>query len=181
MDKTQSKFLTILQLMDNCRNKLYATYNLFVSKFEEAKISRAELHEIYEKLLEYRDEVKEITALGKGKNRLSKIKQESTSLKGRHYELVDKIDNGTKDCEECRKTYKHEVSLCCQTYNALKQDELPASITKGYRQQVKLIRKILDEIDGVKEKYSKFKQKVNDENAMFEQLYSAIDKAELSC
>lgn len=180
MDKTQSKFLTILKLMDDCRSKLYATLNLFVTKYEEAKISRTELREIYEKLLEYRDEIIALVASGKGKARISGIKQSCATEQARHHEITNNINTGIDDPEKCRKTYKHEVKLCCDTYNALKQGELPASITKGYKQQVKLIRAILDKIEVVKEKYAVLKQGVKEENAMFEQLYSTINNAQLA-
>ena len=158
MDKTQSKFLTILKLMDDCRSKLYATLNLFVTKYEEAKISRTELREIYEKLLEYRDEIMALISSGKGKARIGIIKQSCATEQARHNEITEQINTGIDDPEKCRKTYKHEVKLCCDTYNALKQDELPASITKGYKQQVKLIRAILDKIEVVKAKYATLTQ-----------------------
>ena len=84
------------------------------------------------------------------------------------------------DCEACRKTYKHEVALCCQTYNALKEKSDTSSIEKGYKQQVKMIRRILEKIDTVKINYKSVKEEIKNLKAMFDELYNKIIGQELT-
>lgn len=177
MDKTQEKFFKLLKLLDDCRNKLRATYNLFMSCLDQTKTTKAELGGMYEQMLDYRDEVIQIEALKKpAKTKLSKIANECNKLKTAYEEQVEVVNHCMDDCESCRKTYKHEVSLCCQTYNVLKHEGIASSIVKGYKQQVKLIRAILDKIDDIKDNYKTLKAEIKQEKVLFDKLYTDINK-----
>ena len=177
MDKTQEKFFKLLKLLDDCRNKLRATYNLFISCLDQTKSIKAELGGMYEQMLDYRDEVAQIEALKKpAKTKLTKLANESNKLKATYEEQFEVVGHCMDDCESCRKTYKHEVSLCCQTYNKLKGEGISASIIKGYKQQVKLIRAILDRIDDIKDNYKALKEEIKQEKVMFDKLYTDINK-----
>ncbi len=177
MDKTQEKFFKLLKLLDDCRNKLRATYNLFMSCLEQTKEIKADLGSKYEQMLDYRDEIVMLAASKKpAKTKLSKLATESNKLKSGYEEQVELVGHIMDDCESCRKTYKHEVSLCCQTYNVLKHEGLAASIVKGYKQQVKLIRAILDKIDDIKDNYKQLKVDIKQEKELFDKLYVDINK-----
>ena len=177
MDKTQEKFFKLLKLLDDCRNKLRATYNLFVSCLEQSKNIRAELGGMYDQLLDYKDEMMQIASSKKpAKTKINRIANDSNKLKSSYEEQVELVSHLMDDCESCRKTYKHEVSLCCQTYNVLKHEGLASSIVKGYKQQVKLIRAILDKIDDIKDSYKTVKAEIKQEKQMFDEQYVAINK-----
>lgn len=168
MEKTQNKYLTILKLMGDCRSKLYATYNLFVTKLKEAKISRTELHELYEQLLVYRDEMAKASA-----GRIKSIQKDCEKINEKHHTVVNRISNAMQEPEVCRKAYKGDVKLCCDTYKTLKEEKT-ADINKGYRSQVKLIRAILDKIDKIKDKYNEFVADVKNESATISSVYNSI-------
>jgi len=177
MDKTQEKFFKLLKLLDDCRNKLRATYNLFISCLEQTKSIKAELGGMYEQMLDYKDELAQIEASKKpAKTKLSRLATDCNKLHTSYEEQLEVVSHCMDDCESCRKTYKHEVSLCCQTYNVLKHEGIASSIVKGYKQQVKLIRAILDKIDDIKDNYKALKAEIKQEKQMFDKLYDDINK-----
>ena len=172
MDKTkaQEKFLKILELLNGCREKLFATYNLFVANLEQTKQVKAELGEKYEKLLDLRHEYVQLTSSNKPvKTRIAKVRKDAKALKDEHDSQVASVDTIMDDAKACRKTYKQEVIMCCDTYKQLKtkfgtdasigqkdnkantdainnEDENAskfASVDNGYKQQVKLVKRIL--------------------------------------
>lgn len=176
MDKKQEKFFKLLKLLDDSRQKLYATYNLFVSCLAQSKQQRGELGLMYEQMLAYLDELSMLEQSGKkvANARLSKYSKDVELLKASYAEQVEHINSIMDDCERCRKTYKGEVALCCKTYKMLKPENVSSSIQKGYRQQVKLTRAILDKTDEVKASYKKIKQEVKEEQVLFDKLASNI-------
>lgn len=178
MDKKQEKFFTLLKLLDDCRQKLYATYNLFVSCLAQTKQKRCELGEMYEQMLAYRDDLAMFEKSGKkiSKAKLTKYSNDADDLKKSYAELVEQISHIMDDCERCRKTYKGEVALCCKTYKMLKPDDMPSTIHKGYRQQVKLTRAILDKTEEVKQAYKNVKEEVKAEYVLFNQLVASINE-----
>ena len=177
MDKTQEKFLKLLKLLDDCRNKLHATYNLFMSCLGQTKEIKMQLGCKYEQMIDYRDEIAIMLSSNKqAKFRTGKISTDSERLKKEYEEQIDFVEHIMDDCESCRKEYKHEVNLCCQTYNLLKNDDVSASIVKGYKQQVKLIRAILDKIENIKNDYNQLKNDIKQEKQMFDKLYDDILK-----
>lgn len=179
--KTQDKFLKLLDLLNGCREKLYATYNLFVSNLEHTKDIKTDLGAKYEQLLDLRGEYVQLAKSNKpAKTRIAKIKKDSTDLKAECDEQISGVGAGMSDCETCRKTYKHEVALCCQTYNALKEKSDTSSIEKGYKQQVKMIRRILEKIDTVKVNYKSVKEEIKNLKNMFDELYNKIVGQELA-
>lgn len=176
MDKKQEKFFKLLKLLDDCRQKLYATYNLFVSCLAQSKQQRGELGAMYEQLLAYNDELALLEKSGKkvSKVKLNKYATEVEALTTAYAEQVKHINSIMDDCERCRKTYKGEIALCCKTYKMLKPDDVSSSIQKGYRQQVKLSKAILSKTDEVKASYKKVKEDVKAEQILFNKLASNI-------
>lgn len=179
--KTQDKFLKLLELLNGCREKLYATYNLFVANLEQTKATKAELGEKYEQLLDLREEFVQLTTSNKpAKMRIAKVRKEATSLKGEYDEQVASVSGVMSDAESCRKTYQHEAKLCCDTYNKLKETNDSPAIAKGYKQQVKLIRRILEKIDTVKVGYKGLKEEIKERAKMFYDLFKQIDEQALA-
>lgn len=178
----QTKLLTILELINGVREKLYATYNLFVTNVEQTKATKEFLGLKYEQLLDMRNEFVQISNSGKpAKMRISKLRKEASALKAEHDEQVATVGEGMADAEACRKTYKHEVALCCDTYKKLDAKEgTTASIEKGYKQQVKLIRRILEKIDVAKITYKNVKEEIKERVKMFDELFAQLDKQTLS-
>ena len=179
--KTQEKFLKLLELLNGCREKLYATYNLFVANLEQTKTTKTELGEKYEQLLDLRNEFVQLTTSGKPvKMRVSKLRKDATVLKDEYEEQVAGVGSGMADCESCRKTYKHEVALCCDTYNKLKTIGVDEAVAKGYKQQVKLIRRILEKIDTIKVGFKAEVAEIKERAKMFYELFDKINEDALA-
>lgn len=177
MDKTQEKFLKLLKLLDGCRSKLLGTCNLFVTQYNHCKdVVKDELHQLYEQLLDCRDGIMQIDYVKKTSNgMIKKAETSSENLKKEYDDKVSFVENCMNDAETCRKTYKHEVSLCCQTYKMLKTDEVKKSIDKGYKQLVRAIKAILDKIDNIKENHNVLIKDIKREQEMFDKLYENIN------
>ncbi len=179
--KTQEKFLKILELLNGCREKLFATYNLFVANLEQTKQIKTELGEKYEQLLDLRSEYVQLTTSGKpAKMRIAKVRKDAKALKDEHDVQVESVGTIMNDANACRKTYKQEIAMCCDTYKLLKEKMgADASIDNGYKQQVKLARRILEKIDTVKVSFNGVKEEIKLQAKMFLELFNKINEDSL--
>ena len=179
--KAQEKYLKILELLNGCREKMFATYNLFVANLDQTKQVKADLGIKYEQLLDLRNEYMQLVSSNKpAKMRIGKIRKDAAVLKGEHDEQVQSVDGIMDDANACRKSYKQEVVLCCDTYKQLKiklgED---ATVEKGYKQQLKLIKRILEKIDTIKVGYKGVKEEIRQQAQMFLDLFNRINEDEL--
>ena len=183
MDKTtaQEKYFKILELLNGCREKMFATFNLFVANLEQGKQVKAELGGMYEQLLDLKGEYVQLISSNKpAKMRIGKIRKDATALKQEHDEKVSGVDHLMDDANACRKSYGQEVMMCCDTYKQLKlklgEDK---AIDNGYKQQVKLIKRILEKIDTVKIGFKGVKEEIKEQAKMFLELFNKINEEEL--
>ncbi len=179
--KAQEKYLKILELLNGCREKMFATYNLFVANLEQSKQVKTELAVKYEQLLDLRSEYMQLIASDKpAKMRIGKIRNSAAALKSEHDEQVNSVDGIMDDANACRKSYKQEVVMCCDTYKQLKTKlGEDASVEKGYRQQVKLIKRILEKIDTIKVGFKSVKEEIKEQAKMFLELFNKVYEGEL--
>ena len=183
----QTKLLTILELLNGVREKLYATYNLFVANVEQTKTIKEFSGLKYEQLLDIRNEFSQLFKSGKpAKMRVAKLRKDAVALKAEHDEQIALVGDGMEDAEACRKTYKHEVALCCDTYKKLSaideanEEAIPLSTEKGYKQQVKLIRRILDKINEVKVSFKNVKADIKERVKLFNELFDQLEEQTLA-
>ena len=81
-----------------------------------------------------------------------------------------------KDCGSLKTEYKHAVKdLCAEFKSLMEGEEVDVSILKGYRQQVKIIKAILDKIELLISDYNVKKNKVEEDNARFTALYESVN------
>jgi uncharacterized protein YycO len=181
MEKTQGqeKYLKVLKLLNGCRAKLLATYNLFVANLETVKQTKAELGEMYEQLLDMQSELVQATSNKPAKVRMTKICKDAENLKAEHDAKVASTDTIMDEANTCRKAYKKEIIMCCDTYKTLKERGVEGSLDKGYNQQVKLVKRILEKIDVVKANYKGVKDEIKIQAQMFVELFNKINNAEL--
>ena len=182
MEKTQGqeKYLKILELLNGCREKLFATYNLFVANLGNTKQVKAELSEMYEQLLDLQSEMVQATSSNKpAKVRIAKICNDAKNLKAEYDIKVASTNTVMDEANTCRKAYKQEIVMCCETYKTLKERGVEGSLDKGYNQQVKLVKRILEKIDVVKANYKGVKEEIKIQAQMFVELFNKINNAEL--
>lgn len=180
-NKAQEKFLKVLELLNGCREKLFATYNLFVASLEQTKGVKTELGEKYEQLLDLRGEYVQLTTSGKSaKMRIAKVRKDAKALKTEHDMQVASVDTIMDDAKACRKAYKQEVVMCCDTYKQLKvklgEDK---AVDNGYKQQVKLVKRILEKMENVKTEFKGVKEEIKLQAKMFVELFNKINEDEL--
>ena len=183
MEKTQGqeKYFKVLELLSGCREKLFATYELFVANLEQTKQIKTALGEIYERLLDLHSEYVQLTSSGKpAKMRIAKLCNDAKELNSTHYENVDTANNIMSGANACCYAYKKEISMCCKAFKQLMEKIGNAEVVKkGYRQQVKLVKRILEKIDIVKVDYKTVKEEIKEQTKMFLELFEKINQKEL--
>ncbi|MBQ8431065.1 MAG: hypothetical protein IJX26_03930 [Clostridia bacterium] len=143
MEKAKEKSINLLKLLNNCKDKLHALYNLCVTNVLTAKTSNEELDKIYDEASTKQADLKGImTALvtshkdnraqnGKASQGVVKqIKASLSNLEIRFYELYDSIvnDRSMEDSKALYKQYKGEVSSCCEAYKLMNENSKFADI-----------------------------------------------------
>lgn len=181
----QTKLLTILELLNGVREKLYATYNLFVANVEQTKTINEFVGLKYEQLLDKRNEFVQLSSSNKpAKMRVAKLRKEATALKQEHDDQVAMVGDGMADAEACRKTYVYEAKLCSNAHNEVSvanpEEAVPASIEKGYKQQVKLIKRILEKISVAKVSFKELKEEIKERVKLFNELFDQLEEQTLA-
>ena len=188
MGKTTEKYNELLKLLNNCRQKMSALSDLFVSCVLSAGSLKDDMVQKLHKLSSLRDDLVGVTsaiATTEKENRarnnrvaMPKIKEINAQIK----ETKDEFDKDRRDFKEAldkpaelRATYKKEIAMCCNLFKDWSQNGVSAIIEKGYKQQVKIIRSILDKINTLISKYNKDSIKIDEEIVpMFNKLHSLV-------
>lgn len=178
MGKTEEKFLVLLNLLNNCRDKLYSLYNLFYANLKKAKGDSAEMAKLYDDVMSCHDELKVIDLQKDKKSPKLIVKNIVTRLNNNKQEFLEfysQFKNALKDCMPLREEYKKEVVMCCDTYKKMKKGDEMDSFEKGYRQQVKLIKAILDKIKTCIIEYKNEDTVVENRKSLFDTTYVKSD------
>ena len=80
-----------------------------------------------------------------------------------------------KECGALKSEYKHNCSELCNEFKSLVDENTEISIVKGYKQQVKMIKVILEKIEQLIFEYNAKKNKVENDNAKFDELYDSVN------
>ena len=142
MGNANEKFLVLLELLNNCRNKFRSLYDLTFSTLQTSKEVKAELGLLHDEIMSIYDELKLIERSNKYSKLMvktikTKLEETKTNYSNKYQEFSHLFD----ECINLYKQYKQEVQMCCDTYNKMKNGE-ETSVEKGYRQQVTVIQAI---------------------------------------
>jgi len=181
-----NRILMIIKELNDNRSKLSALYSLYNSSLLVAETSRAELSNYYEQMIDLKNDINSITAMiagAKKAERISAFNKNKSKIKhlGSEIKLVNdyfvnscnKYRIALKECGSLKSEYKHVVSELCKEFKSLVDDNTDVSIIKGYKQQVKIIKAILEKIEMLIADYNVKKNKVEDDNEKFGALYSS--------
>lgn len=185
ISKTQ---LDIIRALNDNRNKLSALYSLYNSSLIVAEDNRQELGSYYEQMIDFKNDLNTLSSqLGNAKkaersemlsrNR-SKIKKIDVSIKEVNTNFKDnctKYRLALQECGSLKTEYKHTISELCKQFKATITDDTDAVIIKGYKQQVKIIKAILEKIEFLIADYNVKKNKMEDDNEKFTQLYDSVN------
>lgn len=142
MGNTEEKFLVLLGLLNNCRQKYHSLYELSYSTLQTSKETKAELGRLHDEIMSIYDELKLIERSGKySKLMVKSIKSKLEETKSEYSKNYEDFKSLFDECITLYKQYKSEVQMCCDTYNKMKNGE-ETSVEKGYRQQVTVTQAI---------------------------------------
>ena len=179
----------IKQLNDN-RSKLSALYSLYNSSLLVAENNRAELGVYYEQMIDLKNEINTISlaiagakkaerleALTRNRSKIKRLNMEATQANSNFETSTKNYRIALKDCGSLKSEYKHAVKELCAEFKSLMEgQEIDVSILKGYRQQIKIIKAILDKIELLISDYNVKKNKVEEDNARFSALYESVNQ-----
>jgi len=156
MGNANEKFLVLLKLLNNCRQKYHSLYELSYSTLQTSKEIKAELGRLHDEIMSIYDELKLIERSGKYsklivKNIKTKLEDSRNGYALKYEEFKSLFD----ECVLLYKQYKQEVQMCCDTYNKMKNGQDSTPVEKGYRQQVTVTQ-------AIKRNTKKFISKHND-------------------
>lgn len=180
LDKTKSKKMDILKLMNNCRIKLSGLYSLINAGVVRAKqhsmdmgLVNTKISELYDNLrgifiaITNSDKANRQKNIRSSKPVVKKTNEEIENLKNEFKDLNEKFSEAVgEDNLKLRTQYKSDVVACCNAYKSVKEES--ESLDKGYRQQVRLIKRILEKINDILMIYKEEKEKVKEHNAHFD-------------
>lgn len=182
------KLLDIIKELNDNRSKLSALYSLYNNSLIVAEESRQSLTNYYEQMIDMKNDLcmitNSISAAKKNErselfNRNSaKIKKINTDVKAINDDFIldsQKYKIALKDCGSLKSEYKHRVSELCKEFKASVDDSTEPIIIKGFKQQVKIIKAILDKIELLISDYNVKKNKVENDNEKFVELYNSVN------
>lgn len=164
IDKNTERFYELLKLLNNCREKIYGLYNLYVSSVNSAREKSEYLSNLYDELLSFCSEVYNEKF---SKGAIKSIVSKTGSLKSEFSDGRNEFSNALVGLGDLRKDYQKDVNSCCVVYKKMDKGNVSQEIESGYRKQVNMIREILNGIAKVKEKYFKLNDFVQDLSTRF--------------
>lgn len=182
--ETNDKLLEIIKQLNDNRNKLSALFSLYNSSLLVAEDSRANLTNYFEQLIDHKNDLSTITKdissaskaerasiYNKNKSKINKLNSEVEEVNLNFADSCKKYRVALQDCGSLKTEYKHEVSNLCKDFKANVDENTPAIVIKGYKQQVKIIKAILDKIEMLVSDYNVKKNQLEQDNARFNELY----------
>ena len=184
----ENKLLDILRQLNDNRSKLSALFSLYNSSLLVAEENRAELINYYEQMIDLKNDVNSLSVMiskaGKGeradiynknKFKIKNINNEVNLINNNFNDGCKKYSIALKECGGLKSEYKHTISELCKEFKALVTEDTDSSIIKGYKQQIKIIKTILEKIEFLIADYNIKKNKVESDNAKFSELYSSVN------
>lgn len=177
----------ILKALNDNRSKLSALFSLYNNSLLIAEDNRSQLSSYYEQMVDYKNDLNSISnevASAKKSERANtltahkmKIKRLDREVDSVHKEFNSSCANyklALQNCGSLKAEYKHEVSELCKQFKAQVTEDTPTITIKGYKQQVKIIRAILDKIELLISDYNIKRNKMEEDSANFHNLYDSV-------
>lgn len=184
----ENRLLEIIKQLNDNRSKLTALFSLYNSSLLQAEESRVELSGFYEQMIDFKNDLNVLTSLiasvkkaervetyNKNKSRIKRLVLEVGTVNDNFKDNCQKYRIALKECGSLKSEYKHNVSLLCKEFKDSVDENTDSSIIKGYKQQVKIIKAVLDKIELLIADYNVKKNKVENDNEKFGQLYESVN------
>lgn len=184
----ENKQLQIIRELNDNRSKLSALFSLYNSSLLLAETNRAELTNYYEQLIDYKNDINSLSVMisnakkseragvyNKNKSKIKHLMSEVNLVNDYFTDGCKKYRIALKECGSLKSEYKHTISELCKDFKATVTEDTDAYILKGYKQQVKIIKTILDKIEMLISDYNIKKNKVENDNVKFGELYNSVN------
>ena len=176
----------IINELENNKEGLSSLYSLYNSLLIEAEDYRVALGEYYEQLIDKKNDLSLISNLiynSKKDERLEVYTKNKTKIKkfGGEIDVINKEFDGSlnnfksalKKCGSLKTEYKTNISNLCKEYKALNLENPEAILNKKFNEKVKVIKRILARIENLIADYNVKKNKTEEYNTRFAELYSS--------
>ncbi len=184
----ENRLLEIIKQLNDYRSKLSALYSLYNSSLLTAEESRIELSGFYEQMIDFKNDLNSLSTMiasvkkaervstyNQNKSRIKRIVLEVGTINDSFNDNCQKYRIALKECGSLKTEYKHNVSELCKEFKASVDENTDTSIIKGYKQQVKIIKAILDKIELLISDYNVKKNNVENDSKNFGQLYESVN------
>ena len=183
----ENKLLNIIRELNDNRSKLSALFSLYNSSLVVAETNRAELMNYYEQMIDLKNDVNSLSIMisnvkkaervslyNKNKMKIKSLGNEINLVNNSFQDGCKKYKIALKECGSLKSEYKHTISELCKEFKALVTQDTDVSILKGYKQQVKIIKAILEKIEVLIADYNVKRNKIEDDSVKFTELYSSV-------
>ena len=116
-----------------------------------------------------------VATYNKNKSKIKHLDSEASLVNNYFKDGCKKYRIALHECGSLKTEYKHTVSELCKEFKSLVDENTDPIIIKGYKQQVKIIKTILEKIEVLISDYNVKKNKVEDDNVKFTELYNAVN------
>ena len=183
-----NRVLEIIKELNDNRSKLSALFSLYNSSLLVAENERTELSNYYEQMIDLKNDLNSISTMigsvkkterlatyNKNKMKIKHLDSEANLVNNYFKDSCKKYRIALHECGSLKTEYKHTVSELCKEFKSLVDENTDAIIIKGYKQQVKIIKTILEKIEFLISDYNVKKNKVEDDNVKFTELYNSVN------
>lgn len=188
----EKKLLAVLELLNTCREKLKALCNLFNTQVLNAKNDSQNMSSCLDAVMDQHNDLKGVASVlpKKARGEREKLVKASKPIVKNAQKSLEELKKEFKDnyatfkvaldeAMKLRATYKAEVVSCCDAFKKFLGEKTVTGtdkLQKGYRQQVKMIKAILDKIKVLIEVYKQEDVKVEAIKKQFEALTKIVDR-----
>lgn len=179
----------ILKKLNDNREKLTALYSLYNSSILTAETDRQSIGEYYDKMIDLKSDIAQLKilieklskkeredAITKNRNKIKTFNADTKQVNDAFNTSYKNYSLALKDCGNLKSEYKSEVVGLCKEFKALKDAGNVDSISiKGYTQQVRIIKVILDRIETLIADYNVKKNKMEQDSADFANMYNSVN------
>lgn len=180
----------ILKELNDNRSKLSALFSLYNSSLIMAEDNRTNLMTYYEQMIDFKNDLSTLSTslantkkeerqatLKKNKSKITKLDKDASEANENFATSCSNYKIALQECGSLKTEYKHAVSELCKEFKSLLNEnkDVPFMVVKGYKQQVKIIRAILDKIEALIADYNVKRNKVELDSERFNQLYESVN------
>lgn len=188
MKTNELELTNIIKELNDNRSKLSALFSLYNSSLLTAEDDRATLSTYYEQMVDFKNDLNMISnviytskkderqeVFSKNKSKIKSLGNEISNLNVNFKDSCNKYKLALQECGSLKTEYKHEISELCKKFKSSIDENTSPIIIKGFKQQVKIIKAILERIEMLIADYNVKKNKVDEDNERFTMLYESVN------